>query len=233
MFSSLTPTSFLVAGHETTSSSVSSRRTALTALRAELLALDHVVRETMRLHTPMTFTLHVPTENDAIFVGMPYMDYRGVARHKIQAAASSFLCSSWTDPRPSGVTFRSVPIPRPYRTQIHMKNVNAEASWCKIPEMYAHGGWVEALCKQYTKAIRAYVTLPNILSSIWMVFIQGMWIVSYTFALFHDCRCVASVLHVISEYRLRLRQPSSAIIAIVALPVFIVADGIIIIVNVV
>ncbi|KAH9920872.1 cytochrome P450 [Epithele typhae] len=97
---------FLIAGHETTSSSVSwclfaltQAPAALATLRAELLAvptdaptmdelaalpyLDQVVRETMRLHTPMTFTLRVPTEDDVIPVGTPYTDRRGVVRHEI------------------------------------------------------------------------------------------------------------------------------------------------------
>ena len=98
---------FLIAGHETTSSTLGWCLFALTQapdvqrkLREELRAaptdvlsmdalnalpyLDAVVRETLRLHTPPTFTLRVAQEDDVIPVSEPYRDRKGVLRHELK-----------------------------------------------------------------------------------------------------------------------------------------------------
>ncbi|KAH9891037.1 cytochrome P450 [Cubamyces lactineus] len=100
---------FLVAGHETTSTAAAWCLFALTQspnvqskLREELLAvdtecptmeqltslpyLDYVVRETLRLHTPVTFTLRGAERDDAIPVSQPFVDRHGQVQHDIRIA---------------------------------------------------------------------------------------------------------------------------------------------------
>ncbi|KAI0744951.1 cytochrome P450 [Earliella scabrosa] len=97
---------FLVAGHETTSTSTTWCLYALTRnpaiqrkLREELLTLDtetptmeelnslpyleKVVHETLRLHAPVTFTSRVATRDDVLPVSAPYTDKDGNVRHEI------------------------------------------------------------------------------------------------------------------------------------------------------
>ncbi|KAJ8489630.1 hypothetical protein ONZ51_g2815 [Trametes cubensis] len=100
---------FLVAGHETTSTAAAWFLFALTQspdvqskLREELLAvdtesptmeqltsltyLDHVVRETLRLHAPVTFTLRGAERDDVIPVSQPFVDRYGQLQHEIRIA---------------------------------------------------------------------------------------------------------------------------------------------------
>ncbi|KAJ7739299.1 cytochrome P450 [Mycena olivaceomarginata] len=91
---------FLIAGHETTSSaiawalhSLSLNQEAQTKLREEVLAvssdsptmdelnslawLECVVRENMRLHAPVVFTTRMAMQDDALPLGKPYIDQNG------------------------------------------------------------------------------------------------------------------------------------------------------------
>ncbi|KAJ7343735.1 cytochrome P450 [Mycena albidolilacea] len=97
---------FFVAGHETTSSSTAwalhalSENTAVQSkLREELLTLstdnptmdelnslpylEHVVRETMRVHAPVVFTQRMAMEEDALPLSTPYIDKEGKAHHSL------------------------------------------------------------------------------------------------------------------------------------------------------
>ncbi|KAI0374515.1 cytochrome P450 [Pilatotrama ljubarskyi] len=108
---------FLVAGHETTSTAAVWSLYALTQqprvqqkLREELLRLDTdspsmdelaslpyldcVVRETLRLHTPVTFTLRSPLEDDVIPVSEPFRDRDGKLRHEIRIASGNRIVIS-------------------------------------------------------------------------------------------------------------------------------------------
>ncbi|CCM05367.1 uncharacterized protein FIBRA_07582 [Fibroporia radiculosa] len=98
---------FLVAGHETTSNATSWGLYALalapavqSKLREELWAvptdspsmdelqalplLDAVVRETLRLHAPVPFTVRVAVRDDVIPLGTPYTDLRGQVHDSIR-----------------------------------------------------------------------------------------------------------------------------------------------------
>lgn len=97
---------FLVAGHETTSTATTWCLYALTQntsiqdkLREELLAvptdmpsmeelnalpyLDSVIRETLRLHTPVTITARVAEKDDIIPLSEPVKDKYGNLLHEI------------------------------------------------------------------------------------------------------------------------------------------------------
>ncbi|KAJ7105085.1 cytochrome P450 [Mycena crocata] len=98
---------FLVAGHETTSTAVAWALLALTQntaaqgrLREELLAvstdqptldeldslpyMDCVVRETLRLHCPVTDINRIALQDDVVPLDTPYIDTHGVARQTLQ-----------------------------------------------------------------------------------------------------------------------------------------------------
>ncbi|KAJ3980614.1 cytochrome P450 [Lentinula detonsa] len=98
---------FLVAGHETTSTAVTWALFALTQnkeiqrkLRDELLQvqtesptmdtlnslpyLDAVVRETLRVHSPVTGTFRVAMKDDFIPLSVPYTDRKGEVHNEIQ-----------------------------------------------------------------------------------------------------------------------------------------------------
>ncbi|KAF8581822.1 cytochrome P450 [Ramaria rubella] len=97
---------FLVAGNETTSTATVwclyalSRNTAVqNKLREELLSvktdtpsmeelnalpyLDSVIRETLRLYSPVSSTIRMATKDDIIPLGTPFTDKRGQLRHEI------------------------------------------------------------------------------------------------------------------------------------------------------
>ena len=101
--------SFIVAGHETTSTAVTWCLFAMTQaprvqskLRDELLSvqtenpsmdelmalpyLDMVVKETLRVHSPVAMTVRVATKDDEIPVAKPYTDRYGVQRTTIRSA---------------------------------------------------------------------------------------------------------------------------------------------------
>ena len=101
---------FIVAGHETTSVATTWCLFALTQapdvqrrLRAELLALDTdtpdmdalnalpyldmVIRETLRVHPPVTNTLRVAVRDDVIPLDVPFVDARGEVQYSIRCAA--------------------------------------------------------------------------------------------------------------------------------------------------
>ncbi|KAJ7182982.1 cytochrome P450 [Mycena crocata] len=96
---------FFVAGHETTSTatawalySLATHPAVQQKLRQELLTvpgdnpimdelnslpyLENVVRETMRVHAPVSFTIRVAMEDDILPLSKPYMDTKG----KVQSA---------------------------------------------------------------------------------------------------------------------------------------------------
>ncbi|KAI0768625.1 cytochrome P450 [Trametes elegans] len=98
---------FLIAGYETTSTAAAWCLFAFTHVpavqkkpREELLGvqanapsmeehaalpyLDAVVRETLRLHAPVTFTLRSATADDVLPVSAPFVDRTGVLRHDIR-----------------------------------------------------------------------------------------------------------------------------------------------------
>ncbi|KAJ7676075.1 cytochrome P450 [Mycena polygramma] len=98
---------FLVAGHETTSTAVTWALLALTQniaaqtrLREELLAvttdqptldeldslpyMDCVVRETLRLHSPVTDINRIALQDDVVPLDTPYIDTHGVAHQTLQ-----------------------------------------------------------------------------------------------------------------------------------------------------
>ncbi|KAF7976459.1 hypothetical protein HWV62_6711 [Athelia sp. TMB] len=98
---------FLLAGHETTSTATTWALYALTQapdaqrkLREEVIALgtdtptmdelnslhylDNVVRETMRLHAPVPSTIRMATKDDVIPLSTPFVDKRGVTQHGIK-----------------------------------------------------------------------------------------------------------------------------------------------------
>lgn len=55
---------------------------SLDALNA-LPYLDKVVREVMRVHSPVVFTNRMAMRDDVIPLGTPYIDKRGVQHHSI------------------------------------------------------------------------------------------------------------------------------------------------------
>ncbi|KAG6811254.1 hypothetical protein H0H93_014490, partial [Arthromyces matolae] len=98
---------FLVAGHETTSTATSWALFALsidkrvqTKLRNELLQvdtetptmeqlnalpyLDMVVREVLRVHTPVVATMRVATQDDVLPLSKPFVDRKGITRSEIR-----------------------------------------------------------------------------------------------------------------------------------------------------
>ena len=107
---------FLIAGHETTSTSTTwclfalcKDRSIQTALRAELAAvptdaptmeelnalplLDRVVRETLRLHAPVTTSSRVAVHDTAVPLSQPLRDARGqlVSEIPVRAGTRIFL----------------------------------------------------------------------------------------------------------------------------------------------
>jgi len=100
---------FLVAGHETTSTTTTWALFALTQapeaqkkLREEVLKvstdnpsmedlsalpyLDAVVRETLRVHSPVPSTLRVATKDDVIPLNTPFVDKHGQTQHGIKVS---------------------------------------------------------------------------------------------------------------------------------------------------
>ncbi|KAG9318254.1 cytochrome P450 [Chiua virens] len=100
---------FLVAGHETTSTAVTWALYAMTTapqvqrkLREELLSvdtetpsmeelmalpyLDTVVRETLRVHSPVPSTLRIAMKDDVLPVDKPYTDKNGVVHDSIRVS---------------------------------------------------------------------------------------------------------------------------------------------------
>jgi cytochrome P450 len=98
---------FMVAGHETTSTgttwalfALTQNQTAQRKLREELLAvptdtptmdelqalpyLDAVVRETLRVHAPVSGTMRVPEHDDVIPLSEPITDKQGVSHSEIR-----------------------------------------------------------------------------------------------------------------------------------------------------
>jgi cytochrome P450 len=51
---------------------------------SSLVYLDHVVRETLRVYSPVHSTERVATQDDAIPLREPYTDVHGVVRREIQ-----------------------------------------------------------------------------------------------------------------------------------------------------
>jgi cytochrome P450 len=115
---------FLLAGHETTSTgltwtlwALSQRPDIQVRLRKELRSLplptgardsstlsqeevsaldklpllDAVVRETMRIHAPVTGTSRVAVKDDVIPVGRPYRDRNGVVQDTIRVTKGDFI----------------------------------------------------------------------------------------------------------------------------------------------
>ncbi|KAJ6532987.1 cytochrome P450 [Mycena capillaripes] len=105
------PPTFFVAGHETTSTATAWALYALacdlkvqTRLRAELQTigtgipsldtlnslpyLENVLREIMRLHSPVVFTMRVAMADDVLPLGTPYADTRGVQHDSIPCVLS-------------------------------------------------------------------------------------------------------------------------------------------------
>ncbi|KAI0795607.1 cytochrome P450 [Abortiporus biennis] len=105
---------FLVAGHETTSSATTWCLFALTQapevlakLRQELLTvstdeptmeelnalpyLDAVIRETLRVHAPVPSTMRAATQDDVIPVSRPYIDIHGQPQNFIRVAKGDFM----------------------------------------------------------------------------------------------------------------------------------------------
>ncbi|KAI0058333.1 cytochrome P450 [Artomyces pyxidatus] len=105
---------FLVAGHETTSTGVAWTMFALAGhpniqakLRAEVCAhptnrptmdelnamtyLDCVVREAMRLHSPVSNTERVAVHDTVVPVGNPFIDNHGVQRNEIRLAKGDIV----------------------------------------------------------------------------------------------------------------------------------------------
>ncbi|KIK04008.1 hypothetical protein K443DRAFT_676319 [Laccaria amethystina LaAM-08-1] len=99
---------FIVAGHETTSNATtwalfalsSQNPDAQTKLRNELLTvstdnptmdelnalpyLDAVVRETLRLHAPVSMTSRIAMKDDVLPLAVPFTDSKGVIHHEIR-----------------------------------------------------------------------------------------------------------------------------------------------------
>lgn len=113
IFSSEIPT-FLTAGHETVATATTWALFALSQnfsiqnkLREELLSietdtpsmdelnalpyLESVVRETMRLHSPVSGTPRVSLKDDLIPLETPYKDKNGILRHNIPSVFLYFI----------------------------------------------------------------------------------------------------------------------------------------------
>ena len=45
--------------------------------------LDAVVRETLRLHSPVPFTIRVAMQDDCLPLSEPFVDRKGVTRHEL------------------------------------------------------------------------------------------------------------------------------------------------------
>ncbi|KAJ7473689.1 cytochrome P450 monooxygenase [Mycena galericulata] len=105
---------FFLAGHETTSSAVAwalyalSQNTAVQAkLREELFTLstqnptmeelnsltylENVVRETMRVHSPVVFTTRMAMEDDVLPLSKPYIDKEGNAHDNLPIAKGQIM----------------------------------------------------------------------------------------------------------------------------------------------
>ena len=106
---------FLVAGYETTSSALTwclyalaRNRSAQHHLRAALWTippesptldedvakleyLDWVVRETLRVHAPVTWTMRVAMESDNIPVERPFLDRWGRVRHGVRVSKGDII----------------------------------------------------------------------------------------------------------------------------------------------
>lgn len=105
---------FLLAGHETTATAATWTLFALgqdlsiqNKLREELLSvetetpsmdelnalpyLESVVRETMRLHAPVSSTFRISAKDDLIPLEKPYQDQSGILRHEIPSVFLFFF----------------------------------------------------------------------------------------------------------------------------------------------
>jgi len=105
---------FLVAGHETTSTAttwalyaLTQNKTAQTKLRNELLTvstsnptmdelnalpyLDYVIRETLRVHAPVASTFRVAMKDNMLPLNTPYVDTKGVAHDMIRVRKGDML----------------------------------------------------------------------------------------------------------------------------------------------
>ncbi|KAJ7255345.1 cytochrome P450 [Mycena rebaudengoi] len=105
---------FFIAGHETTSSATSwtlyalaVNRSAQTKLREELLSvstdnptmeelnalpyLEAVVRETMRVHSPVVFTTRMAMADDVLPLNKPYIDKQGVLHDSLTIAKGQMI----------------------------------------------------------------------------------------------------------------------------------------------
>ena len=56
--------------------------------------LDAVVRETMRLYSPVSIILKAADKDDFIPLSKPFTDRKGIVRHEIRFAFDSILMSS-------------------------------------------------------------------------------------------------------------------------------------------
>ncbi|KXN91995.1 Cytochrome P450 94A2 [Leucoagaricus sp. SymC.cos] len=108
---------FIVAGHETTSTatawalfSIAQDQSVQMRLREELLAvtsenpsmdelnalpyLDAVVRETMRIHSPVPATMRLAAEDDVLPLQNPVVDKNGKIHHELKVSKGQIVCIS-------------------------------------------------------------------------------------------------------------------------------------------
>jgi hypothetical protein len=55
--------------------------------------LDYVIRETLRLHSPIPNTVRTPTKDTVVPLSEPFTDRHGVKRHELRQVMTVLYCT--------------------------------------------------------------------------------------------------------------------------------------------